>query len=136
MFIFSDCETVIFYVRVIQKNQNIAGTLSLRSARSGTKSATSRSLSTDGPPSTCYVQLSGDSLNSSLTSWLPDVTLDNRYRVGNCAEVDAVNQALNSGANVADLYMYTINIKDNIPKPMCNNCVYTFVGRVADIFSE
>ena len=47
------CETIIFYMKVIQKNQNTAGTLSLRSARSGTKFATSRSLSTDGHPSTC-----------------------------------------------------------------------------------
>ena len=32
-----NCETIIFYLNVIQKNQNNAGTLSLRSARSGTK---------------------------------------------------------------------------------------------------
>ena len=30
-----NCETIIFYLNVIQKNQNNAGTLSLRSARSG-----------------------------------------------------------------------------------------------------
>ena len=48
-----NCETITFYMRVIQMKQNIAGTLSLRSARSGTKFVTSRSLSTDGRPSTC-----------------------------------------------------------------------------------
>ncbi len=31
------CETIMVYLKVIQKNQNNAGTLSLRSARSGTK---------------------------------------------------------------------------------------------------
>ena len=82
------------------------------------------------------IQLSGDNLNSSLSTWLPDATLDSRYRVGNCAEVDAINQALNSGANVGDLYMYTINTKDGAPKPMCNNCIYTFFDKVADILSE
>ena len=34
--ILSNCETIIFSLKVIQKNQNNAGTLSLRSARSGT----------------------------------------------------------------------------------------------------
>ena len=53
------------------------------------------------------VQLSGDTLNLSLESWLPESSL-NQYRLGNCAEVDAVNQALNSGANASDLYLYTM----------------------------
>lgn len=30
----------------------------------------------------------------------------NEYAVGNCAEIDAVNQALNQKANVNDLYIY------------------------------
>ena len=61
-----DCETTIFYVKVIQKQQNNAGTLSLRSARSGTKFATSRSLSTDGRT---YVFVSFESLNISFGSF-------------------------------------------------------------------
>ena len=81
------------------------------------------------------VQLSGDTLNSSLASWLPESSL-NQYRLGNCAEVDAVNQALNSGANASDLYLYTINTKNNVSKPMCENCIYTFADRVADVFSH
>ena len=40
-------------MRVMQKKQNNAGTLSLRPARSGTKFEASLSLSTDGRPSTC-----------------------------------------------------------------------------------
>lgn len=81
------------------------------------------------------VQLSGDMLNLSLESWLPESSL-NQYRLGNCAEVDAVNQALNSGANASDLYLYTINTKNNVSKPMCENCIYTFGDRVADVFSH
>ena len=68
------------------------------------------------------VQLSGDTLNLSLESWLPESSL-NQYRLGNCAEVDAVNQALNSGANASDLYLYTINTKNNVSKPVCENLV-------------
>ena len=71
------------------------------------------------------VQLSGDNLNALLKSWLPEKSL-NDYKLGNCAEVDAINQVLNSGANVNGLYMYTINTKTNLPKPMCENCIYTF----------
>lgn len=81
------------------------------------------------------IQLSGDNLNASLESWLPDSSL-NEFRLGNCAEVDAVNQALNAGADVSGLYIYTINTKTNMPKQMCENCSYTFVGRVAEIFSH
>lgn len=75
------------------------------------------------------VQLSGDTLNLSLESWLPESSL-NQYRLGNCAEVDAVNQALNSGANASDLYLYTINTKNNVSKPVCENCIYIFGDRV------
>ena len=81
------------------------------------------------------VQLSGDTLNLSLESWLPESSL-NQYQLGNCAEVDAVNQALNSGANASDLYLYTINTKNNVSKPMCENCIYTFGDRVADVLSH
>ena len=81
------------------------------------------------------VQLSGDTLNPSIASWLPESSL-NQYRLGNCAEVDAINQALNSGANITDLYMYTINTKNNVAKPMCENCIYAFAGRVEKVFSH
>ena len=81
------------------------------------------------------VQLSGDTLNLSLESWLPESSL-NQYRLGNCAEVDAVNQALNSGANASDLYLYTINTKNNVSKPVCENWIYIFGDRVADVFSH
>lgn len=81
------------------------------------------------------IQLSGDNLNLSLKSWLPEQSL-NQYRLGNCAEVDAVNQALNNGGNISNMYIYTFNTKTNMPKPMCENCTYTFVGRVAEVFSH
>ena len=51
--------------------------------------------------------------------------------LGNCAEVDVVNQALNNGANVNNLYLYTINTKKHESKAMCENCIYTFADKVA-----
>lgn len=81
------------------------------------------------------IQLSRENLNSSLSSWLPENSL-NQYLVGNCAEVDAVNQALNDGADINNLYLYTINTKNNQPKPMCENCVYTFKDRVTEVLTR
>ncbi|MBO4997328.1 MAG: hypothetical protein J6D02_04950 [Lachnospira sp.] len=90
------------------------------------------------------IKLSGDDVNKTLADILPPNTL-NRYEVGNCAEVDAVNQALNNNSNLRDLYIYTINVTTDkykipspdfgIPKPACENCTYTFRGKVADIIS-
>lgn len=86
------------------------------------------------------VQLSGDVKNPVLfgsknqAGLLPKDSL-NDYAVGNCAEVDAVNQALNNGANVGDLNLYTIKTTSNefgVPKPACENCTFTFKGNVAD----
>lgn len=81
------------------------------------------------------VQLKGGQINPLLKSWLPESSLNN-YKLGNCAEVDVVNQALNNGASIKDLYLYTINTKNGHPKRMCENCIYTFFGRVADVFSH
>jgi len=81
------------------------------------------------------IQIAGEKVNETLASWLPQTSL-NDYALGNCAEVDAVNQALNAGSNVENLYLYTLDIIKNVPKPMCENCVYTFAGRVAGVLSE
>ena len=81
------------------------------------------------------VQISGDSLNPTLSKMLPEKSL-NDYKRGNCAEVDAVNQALNNGANMSDLYMFTINVNTGATKGMCANCSYTFNGNVANVLSK
>lgn len=81
------------------------------------------------------VQLSGDTLNPLLADMLPETSL-NQYRVGNCAEVDAVNQAMNAGANIENLQMYTINTKTGLGKPMCENCIHTFLGKVSEVFTH
>ncbi|MGE5472860.1 MAG: S8 family serine peptidase [Ignavibacteriales bacterium] len=83
------------------------------------------------------IKLSGDTLNKTLADMLPEKSL-NGYPLGNCAEVDAVNQALNNKANLNDLYIYTIETTPNsfgVPKPACENCTATFLGKAADILS-
>ena len=81
------------------------------------------------------VQRSGDILDQSLAKMLPETSL-NQYKVGNCAEVDAVNQAIKAGANIKDLQIYTINTKTGLGKPMCKNCIYTFEGKVSKVFTH
>lgn len=51
------------------------------------------------------IKLSRDKMNKIMSDILPEQSL-NRYKVGNCAEVDAVNQALNNNANLEDMYIY------------------------------
>lgn len=70
--------------------------------------------------------------NKTQTGLLPTKSL-NRYRIGNCAEVDAVNKALNHGAKLKNLYMTTIDTtKNNFGKlkEACKNCTYTFKGKI------
>ena len=71
------------------------------------------------------VQLSGDTLNLSLESWLPESSL-NQYRLGNCAEVDAVNQALNSGAMLL-IYICILLILKTMYQNRCAKIVYIYL---------
>ena len=62
----------------------------------------------------------------------------NKYPVGNCAEVDAVNRALNDGASLSNLHMTTIHTtkkKFGEYKPSCANCIHTFKGRIKENYS-
>jgi len=79
--------------------------------------------------------MKNDIIHDSLSQWLPKSSL-NHLPVGNCTEVDAVNQALKAKANINDQYMYTINTETYLPKAMCDNCIYTFADRVADVLSN
>lgn len=78
--------------------------------------------------------LFGDDTHAGL---LPKTSL-NRYPVGNCAEVDAVNRALNDGAKLKNLHMTTIHVTKKQfgeYKPSCENCTHTFRGRIQENFS-
>lgn len=68
---------------------------------------------------------------------LPRTSL-NHLKVGNCAEVDAVNQALNDGSRIGNLRIRTIYSDEKHfgqDKPACLNCTRTFKGRVKGNYS-
>ena len=68
---------------------------------------------------------------------LPERPL-NKYVVGNCAEVDAVNNALNDGAKLENLYMstvYTTNSSFGDLKCACENCTYTFKEKIIENYA-
>ena len=77
--------------------------------------------------------LFGDGSNPGI---LPAQTLKNGLIVGRCAEVDAVNKALNAGARLKNLTMLTIyadNGRSGLfgsKKCSCPNCTYAFKGRI------
>lgn len=84
------------------------------------------------------VELSGAPKNPLLfgskgtAGLLPQASLSH-LKVGNCAEVDAVNQALNNGAHINNLRIRTIWADEKHfgqDKPACLNCTHTFMGRV------
>lgn len=78
--------------------------------------------------------LFGDSENKGL---LPDHSL-NQYEVGNCAEIHAVNKALNDGTKLENLKLYTIHTTKNgfgKPKEACENCKYALKGKIRKNYS-
>lgn len=63
---------------------------------------------------------------------LPKESL-NSYSLGNCAEVDAINNALNAGAKLENLTLLTIHASKKgfgKPKPACENCTFSFKGKI------
>ena len=63
---------------------------------------------------------------------LPPKSL-NKYDLGNCAAVHAINKALNSGAKMENLFIFTIHTTPKSfgqPKPACQNCTHAFKGRI------
>ncbi len=78
--------------------------------------------------------LFGDSTHVGL---LPSKSL-NKYPVGNCAEVDAINRALNDGADIRHLHITTIHTTKSqfgTYKESCENCRYAFKSQVKANYS-
>lgn len=78
--------------------------------------------------------LFGDSNHPGI---LPRTSL-NKFPIGNCAEVDAVNRALNDGASLENLHLTTIhttNSRFGEYKPACENCTHTFRDVVNENYS-
>lgn len=68
---------------------------------------------------------------------LPTTSL-NHLEVGRCAEVAAVNKALNEGANLKNLYMMTVHTRTDMfgePKKACENCTYAFKDRIKENYA-
>lgn len=81
------------------------------------------------------IELSGTAKNPTLFGeggLLPDRSLNHLIR-GNCAEVDAINNALNDRAELKNLYIYTIHTdkrRFGTSKDACENCTAAFKGKV------
>lgn len=78
--------------------------------------------------------LFGDGTSKGL---LPNPSL-NHYSVGNCAEADAINKALNAGASLSNLQVMTIHTTKKgfgKLKCACENCTAAFKGNVAGNYS-
>ena len=78
--------------------------------------------------------LFGDDTHPGL---LPPSSL-NQYSLGNCSEVDAINNALNDGASLGSLHITTIHTTKHSmgkPKAACENCTYAFKGKVKRNYS-
>ena len=74
--------------------------------------------------------------NETHDGLLPKTSMNN-FPIGNCSEVDAINNALNAGAKLENLHMTTLDVKRNnikehksIGKCACENCTYAFKGKV------
>ena len=73
--------------------------------------------------------LFGDSTHKGI---LPSESRE-PFPVGNCAEVAAINNALNDGASLSSLHIFVICAGKKMlgtPKASCKNCTRTFKGRI------
>ncbi len=78
--------------------------------------------------------LFGDNIHPGL---LPKESL-NRLSLGNCAEMHAVNKALNDGADLKNLKLYTIHTTKRDfgkPKEACENCTFTLRGKIKENYT-
>jgi hypothetical protein len=76
----------------------------------------------------------GNGKNKGL---LPNKSL-NKYELGNCAEVDAINSALNNGAKLKNIVIYTIHTTKSQfgnAKAACENCTHAFKGKIKNNLS-
>lgn len=64
---------------------------------------------------------------------LPNKSLNGYPTPWNCAETDAINKALNAGAKLENIHIYTINTTKNDfgkDKKSCLNCKTAYKGRI------
>ena len=66
-------------------------------------------------------------IHPELAKRMPTKSLET-WRVTNCAEFNAVNNALHDGATWTDLRVYTVDVARNVPVPRCQNCTISLDG--------
>jgi uncharacterized Zn-binding protein involved in type VI secretion len=70
---------------------------------------------------------SENEINPKLSKRIPDPSLE-KHDPNNCAEFKAVNKALNDGADINDLDVYTMSRNKLTPAHRCKNCLKTTKG--------
>lgn len=84
------------------------------------------------------ISRSGFGLHPALKDILPTESLNDYPTPWNCAESDAINQALHAGARISDIHIYTVstalrgkgNNEYGHDKRSCKNCTAAFRGRI------
>lgn len=103
----------------------------LRLTRSPRKMPTAAAAAVDTRTNKVYYGRSGKPLPLQkaqlLESRKPQESLE-PWRVENCAEYKAVNQALLDGARIQDLEVHTVRNSNGLAFPRCSNCKITTEG--------
>lgn len=74
-----------------------------------------------------YPMPTQEEIHPTLRDRIPNPSLVEKHVPENCAEFKAANKALNDGAKLEDIDIYTINRQKN-PIPRCKNCEKTTDG--------
>ena len=76
----------------------------------------------------------GPDLHDDIKKLLPSKPLNDYPTSWNCAETDAINNALHAGAKLEHLQIYTISTRPKsfgANKSSCQNCTYMYKGRIS-----
>ena len=102
----------------------------LRGTLSKSKIPRAASAAVDTATGDVYYGTSGTiaaAIHPDLTARIPSQSLEH-WRVENCAEFNAVNNALYGGAKIEAIELHTVITKTGLPFPRCQNCQITTNG--------
>lgn len=75
----------------------------------------------------------GPDLHPAIKDILPPQNLEKWPSTWNCAETDAINNALHDGASLSNLHIYTISTRSRSfgrDKTSCKNCTHMYKDRI------
>ena len=81
----------------------------------------------------------GDTLHPTLKRILPKKSLNGLPTPWNCAEADAINQALRDGVELSHMRIYTISTRPlsmGKAKKSCENCTYAYKGKIKENYTR